>query len=362
MAYSKVQFLGYQIHTGPARPGKGQKDYYVGLDDPVDDIAARIALMKEAVEAVYPNASTDSGTLKIFMAPEFYFRGKKGSYEMSLLAGSGTDLDPTSLLGGLSALASDAKYKDWLFVFGTAMFNSVSRDNRYEAYNIAICLKGGFTNETERLASTIVCMKEFKSGIDFLTIPATGIDINNVDYLMPVGAPSYDGEINTPGTPGKDGYSGGSIFQLDGITFGVEVCLDHARQRLRRAWPGEEQYVVQLQLIPSGGMTIYPPAIATCKNGWVFNVDGLNTKTLTNPMCELGYHTELCAISETWPWPNQITSTNPVSPLLQIAHLDLDKVKTLFWLPPDNAVPTDWVPSLVRYPALDIPPPQIMEA
>ena len=185
MPYTAVQFIGYEIYTGPGH----NPDRYVGLDSDRDDIAARIALMKEALTAAKasPLIATDPGVLKVFMAPEFYFRGKQGAYPIELLTGTGPNPDPLSLIGGLSALIADASWQDWLVVFGTAIAGCVNAARQTEVYNVSYVQKGGFRNETERLGKCVVIMKEFMSGIDFLAITAAGLTNTDVAHLAGVG-------------------------------------------------------------------------------------------------------------------------------------------------------------------------------
>jgi hypothetical protein len=64
---------------------------------------------------------------------------------------------------------------------------------------------------------------------------------------------------------------GGSIFTIDGIKFGLEICLDHLNQRLN---PGAG---VQIQLVPSAGAHL--SQFACVPNGIAFNVDGLGAKS-----------------------------------------------------------------------------------
>jgi hypothetical protein len=61
----------------------------------------------------------------------------------------------------------------------------------------------------------------------------------------------------------------GCIFEMLGITFGLEVCLDHLNARLINA---PDKSGVQIQLIPSWGMRIYTEC--SVPNAIVFNVDG----------------------------------------------------------------------------------------
>lgn len=72
----------------------------------------------------------------------------------------------------------------------------------------------------------------------------------------------------------ESGLGGGSIFTMDEITFGLEVCLDHAEEKLKKYYdkgqaPGGERKP-QIQLIPSCGMSINAGA---CVTNLVFNVD-----------------------------------------------------------------------------------------
>lgn len=59
-----------------------------------------------------------SNVLKIFMLPEFFFRGPNGAYSLS-------DLDEGGLLITLADylydFVKDPAYEDWLFVFGTVI-------------------------------------------------------------------------------------------------------------------------------------------------------------------------------------------------------------------------------------------------
>lgn len=73
------------------------------------------------------------------------------------------------------------------------------------------------------------------------------------------------------GDPSKfqDERMGGSIFTIDGIRFGLEICLDHINHRLQ---PGSG---IQIQLVPSAGADIGDQAKLACVDGGiVFNVDG----------------------------------------------------------------------------------------
>ena len=86
--YSKVQFIAWEIYTG-AVYGPSGADHYAGLAPAAGDrrfhvlsqcldIMARVEFTRRAIETAYKNAQADSETLKIFMAPEFLYRGAAG--------------------------------------------------------------------------------------------------------------------------------------------------------------------------------------------------------------------------------------------------------------------------------------------
>jgi len=79
--------------------------------------------MTEAVNAAGTRSEVDrrSDVLKVFIAPEFYFRSMYGGYtDMKYFSGEGAGRDPNSIIGGLANAVQDELWKDWLFVFGTS--------------------------------------------------------------------------------------------------------------------------------------------------------------------------------------------------------------------------------------------------
>jgi len=93
----------------------------------------------KAIDEAHKLAAKRPTTLKVFMAPEFLYRGKGGAYIHDLINGwtkqppgefnlTGYDRFP-GLFGYLKRFASDSgalsptqiRFNDWLFVFGTAI-------------------------------------------------------------------------------------------------------------------------------------------------------------------------------------------------------------------------------------------------
>lgn len=265
----------------------------------------------------HPQVSKDKKTLKLFMAPEFYFRGGEGAYNEDHIS---------EIFREMRGHTKDKKkYGNWLFVLGTAV---AAHDAWWdpdaaaaapvpgaakEIWNVCLIQKGGFKRDDAGIlrccqlcgapspfTSSVVVYKEYVSNIDFIAEAhdgAAGISEGNVHSgrhkLAPVaGGTSTPGRVREidPGIAAtaperrhprgagaemsKTGLGGQSVFMIDGITFGIEVCLDHLTGRLRQSPPSAGQPIVQVQLIPSAGMSIENANVVCMRNGYVFNVDG----------------------------------------------------------------------------------------
>ena len=107
--YTKVQFIALN-----ATPGYvvGNLDQYLGDADDKTDIQARCKEMKTAIAKAFPQADTSENVLKVFMAPEFFFRGAKGAYNIE---------NVTLVRHYMAEEIEKVVYADWLFVYGTAI-------------------------------------------------------------------------------------------------------------------------------------------------------------------------------------------------------------------------------------------------
>lgn len=296
--YTHIQCIGFKIDTFPLKqhqylgpaildPNDPMKwmgwtvwkedAHYLGLQSHQQDIDARVALMQQAIEraANAPNVKLNNqqSTLKLFMSPEFFFRGYTGAYpDMELIHRARTALED---------VVSDSKFANWLFVFGSVLAAADLGNGSKEVYNIVYVIPGGGGGETR------VVMKELKSGIDFLksqqylnpqgkyiNLPMSFPDkvVHEKAQHLPAARPSGQGLERQKGAHGAD--SGGGIFDYENVTFGVEICLDHAAARLKQSPPSPGDWKVQVQLIPSAGMRIKPESVVATRSGFAFNVDG----------------------------------------------------------------------------------------
>ena len=264
MSYDKIRFIAYAINTGPQ--GYVGSQTYLGVEPPQNDIDARCTLMMRAITTAknkIPLASPpESGVLNVFMAPEFFFRGNKGAYDMD---------NVSYAIEKLQKMVAADEWKDWVFVFGTILgFSSSDNTDKKEVYNFSLIQQGGVASGSH---NTRVVTKELKSGIDFIAASADpdAMLLGEVEHM----ASGYQG-------PGKEkqqvNYDGAGIFELAGVTWGLEICLDHLQgvNRLLNSpsLPGETE--IQVQLVPSGGMNINAASVVAQEGGYVFNCDGLN--------------------------------------------------------------------------------------
>jgi hypothetical protein len=334
MNYLKVQFVSWELNTGP-----DNIHGYVGLnfnpivnDKRLDfvsqclDIEARVLFTQDAINKAHSYASSDTNTLKVFMAPEFLYRGMGGAYVHDLI--NGWESTPPRLIGApfnqkwgglfgkLQDFVANDKFNNWVFVFGTAVSASfqtmdVTIPNRKEpiqfidlskpaeGYNTSLIQVGGSANHDINYTSR----KHYKSGIDFINHMehyTSHID-SNIGHSLD----SWDKNLNDLlGSP-----EGGASFTLKNINtsdgkplpFGIEICLDHQNstssggnvQNFGRLKSSNQH--VKIQLVPSGGMSLVDasimltPSAGPTPNSYAFNCDGLSN--LTSPWA--GCHTQI---------------------------------------------------------------------
>ncbi len=86
------------------------KGTYHGYEDERTDIEKRIEFLKYVLNEAYGKADADRTNLKVFMVPECYFQGLYGAYLFENVG---------YLFDQMMTLASEEKWKDWLFALGT---------------------------------------------------------------------------------------------------------------------------------------------------------------------------------------------------------------------------------------------------
>ena len=328
-AFTHVQFIGYAIPTTPhVSVSVGFPSYvegrYVGMDPPLVDIGARIELTMHAVERTLRSGAVDPSpsTLKVFVMPEFSFRGKWGAYD-------DVPFDYlTFFRSELARIVADPVFEGWLFIFGTivnatgyirdqnpnldaiarvrenlavALANTLltaQNANDTALANYASGALGNFTSFCQtyplytvtdttyvaaggvpdpRYPEGLTVEKEFLSCEDFvLNLYGRAFGEEDVKY------PCVN---NENGENKESAWDDLSIFTIHGIRFGIEICLDHACHRLRsNKVTGTEH--VQIQIVPSCGMQIVQSSVVAAAGGLVFNCDGqYGAANASNAIC-----------------------------------------------------------------------------
>ena len=72
------------MHSFGKPEGEDGLQCYLGLEDAAYDIERRMSIMIDAVDAAYDRSDDDPDVLKIFLAPEFFFRWKVSLSSSSL--------------------------------------------------------------------------------------------------------------------------------------------------------------------------------------------------------------------------------------------------------------------------------------
>jgi len=316
--YSCVQFIGYAIPSTPliiTDIGDGpsfMEGRYIGIEPASKDISARIALTMNAVQQTMEKGGVDRSpsTLKIFVMPEFTFRGARGAYDAEVYFTEFRTQFAECVVG-------NPDYEGWLFVVGTFV-NAVgdyvrgtdpkrdleARVREELAMALAHAWQYCSTHDDPALETIIsdtlrrytkYChLHPIYEIADRSYVVAGGQPdpdyrdglsiekkfISNEDFILNIHSNAYAEEQTAyPDIDEKNGedkqlpFDDLSIFTIRGIKFGLEVCLDHYKSRIRRnRYP--DTNLVQIQLIPSCGMQIVEPSIVAGPGGYVFNCDG----------------------------------------------------------------------------------------
>jgi|GEM_PF-2594251 len=288
-----IQCIAYQIQT--AAEGNTNRVNYPGLNDQKRDIDARCKVLIDAIEAAAKDHRISPMATKLFVAPEFFFRGARGGvYSAEALSYLSEVLDRH---------LRKAEYFRWIFVLGTALAvmpeveppAGAALTDDSEILNVALARIGGRSTVGENTTpgDSILVYKEYVSAVDFfgpdygdspnfhhganpgqVNIGGALTDISATAGARPSGGIDGVGAANVPavamgGETSASGLGGATNFTLDGLQFICEICLDHVMRRAQATIP---QGNVDIHLVTSCGMTT---AYKHARNqGLFFLVDG----------------------------------------------------------------------------------------
>eukprot|EP00429_Kryptoperidinium_foliaceum_P070093 CAMPEP_0176070066 /NCGR_PEP_ID=MMETSP0120_2-20121206/34986_1 /TAXON_ID=160619 /ORGANISM="Kryptoperidinium foliaceum, Strain CCMP 1326" /LENGTH=617 /DNA_ID=CAMNT_0017403705 /DNA_START=1 /DNA_END=1852 /DNA_ORIENTATION=- len=306
--YSRMQFLGFNLFTAPGTAADGcfgdggeeLESCYLGHVRADRDLFKREEIMLEAINRTFTSTHWDRSpdTLKVFVVPEFYWRGRHGAYRLDPRMASRS----RHLVGLVQGELAHPRYDGWLFILGTIVA-AQEADERWvnksgipfeniSYYNFAPIHVGGSTE-------SYLHFKHFISGIDFLqgepsaprsqpVMPPPGISSAFCKKY-----PKSNGCIYAEAPKrllddfgfARHQMLNSGVMEIGGLRIGLEICLDHAVGELcRRLGPDK---TVDAQIIVSAGMNIPSGPVCTRPGGPVFLADGFARTELS--LNQLGY-------------------------------------------------------------------------
>lgn len=262
--YTSIQFLAYEICTAPPGlgvAGDGTQQFHLGIaGDLVEDMQHRLELLSAAMDQCCSCGDVDHSaeTLKVFMAPEMFFRGT---------------VDPRDSDAVLQALNKvwypgwgDPKFADWLCVFGTVVGRDAvdirsPDDEECIVYNMVPV-------KLPRQHDLVGVLRQYKYKTALLADPQLGgLATGDMKRFMSLAKNARITSKRKGLTPiVRDG-----LFTVEGITFGHENTLDHARKSVKRLGGAQS---VRVQLLGTFASDARPDAIVVSEGGYVFQCDG----------------------------------------------------------------------------------------
>ena len=349
MSYTHFQFIAYEVPTvvktadGGIESGwlaenqesliaenilsRALNELRSGPNDPVislpgdelgpmgRDAYIRLARLAYWVDKSKGLVSSENHVLKIFTAPEFYFRPCQ-SHES--FKGTYPDKIANYIFQSLEKMFASAKYNHWIFICGTVLRNigrpfiDNGANNTIPCFNSSLVVRGGALENQE--ARSIQIEKVQPSGID---------GIIDLDFLGPVPGP-FTGPIfvshfslpndplqnpkSLPNAPLQNPkfklnqmYERADVralrcFRFRGIQFGLEICLDHRIRALialykpsllkeeeRPRWlqdafgdsNPDTPFDIHIHVLIAGGMSIIPENVVAKDLGYIVRNDGM---------------------------------------------------------------------------------------
>jgi len=263
--FTAVQLLAYRMPTYDPPTAKSlvpdsSSRIGQGLDAPAQALMQRFAAVLNYAKGL-PGVDAKATTLKLFVAPEFYFKGLGGDHW-----GSFTFNSMINMLAALKEIGVPGP--DWAVVAGTIIFylpttagykhadgSAVTRDECVYANVAPVITQGGLT----------YVLKHFISRIDYLPKPKAPIkSLWQSSVFSPCLAEWAEQKAR--------------FITVGNRTIGLEICLDHDQNQLADAInlyatkEGRAAPPIDLHVITSCGMEIETPLAR--RNGYVVLCDG----------------------------------------------------------------------------------------
>jgi len=271
---------------------------YVSFPSVEDDVRGRVQIMTTAIEKAYDLADKDDRTLKIFNAPEFFFRGRDGSYVFDEKT---WETSAVFAIGeALAKYVLDKKFQDFLFVFGTIIATNADAkmenpdDGLAQYVNFALVIKGGPDGDRFVVPKLEISWIDFLYGNDREKNPYFYDEDSTWDYSNSIFV-KFQKKLERDY---KFQVVENNWIKIDGIVVSIEICLDHyLGAAIGNSAPmtpvGKEirygtnpQFLAQISIITSAGMVVETKNLVLTPGGTIFLQDGLGDAITQDLTCE----------------------------------------------------------------------------
>lgn len=297
MSYTHLRAVAYQVPTIgfnggfleippgeiPGRFAANQPAAFAGVSniDARKRLARLYAVMLEAQEQIAILGDSNY-TLKVFVAPEFYFRPLSENSNITPKGPSYTLQEYREIKKALETLADDKKFINWVIIPGTILWSGSGmigrkRPNTGDAevfFNSSMFLKVGklcgsqYQVIEKARASTIDGLPTGRHGGGGVSNP----DRKSTDEQWPL--------YQTLEKKRKH------VLEHHGTECGVEICLEHGMGLLKEIlsaganWKSgflRNRKSIALQILTAGGKPIDDAFVTAKTNGYILRTDGLGS-------------------------------------------------------------------------------------
>lgn len=264
------------------QPGAGLTDLQSLYLDAKVRLERLMLAIRYAQTVVKSSGADNSNTLKLFVAPEFYFRPAHDllSYPAEVYQAIKTVLRAT--------LAATDGLKHWMVVAGTVMWHYTHQDEVSDPRPSPTAGVTAFNNTALVVRSRAV--GTYETEVDKMWISTADglpvwmeVDGKRVrDPARMVMGELLAGEARLP-------HLRNNIFKTGGLRFGLEICMDHASVALRTHIMDrrpQDRPSIDVHLVTAAGCEMTDDGIVVRPEGLYCRVDGY-LSALNSKLCDL---------------------------------------------------------------------------
>ncbi|MBX3680438.1 MAG: hypothetical protein KF710_09680 [Rhodocyclaceae bacterium] len=300
MPYTHFRYIAYEVPTAVQDRNAVFSGFKPGLPCPavpripvvkIPNLAnaknrlLRLASIVDLAKIRIDQTGTDNqSTLKVFVAPEFYFRPENSFARRNCPYNTYSYDEAVEIFDELDSMFAHPDFTDWLIVAGTVLWHWDNKDDERP-------------NPNEPDPGGLNVPSDPNGRVYRNTAPYVRGGISDSLKIIEKRVPSGIDGVPNPYAPKPDAYDDHfqktfeswhsqkeHVFEIDSVRCGLEVCLDHADAADHRVlrtvlekWHQMENAAppaVDLHILTAGGMTIQEGAVAARPNGYILRNDG----------------------------------------------------------------------------------------